>query len=457
MNTTTYTAQTTRATRATQATQVLRGVDALNLEPDQFDSLTGNHVFSERYQARKQALLAEIKQTSTQAVAQPKMAQRASRNNAPSSAATQNTQHPLRTHRFSWKIAAAAAAICVALPAGAWAITTHADFFANAFGTGWRQSVPATQGVQPGIGDKADAYFTLPAKDFVDADPEAAEDLIGSGVMDTPLVVEAPDGHVLTVEAAVRSEDAMVYQFTLERESGVNALVYSEETNRAKGAMTSPDAQMAWNVAGDDFTYIDLERSTPEKLYGYGYVTFGEPLAEGLQPTLSVWSYDKPVSDLPCEVTGETYAIPCTTAIESSIFANTDGGQIAISPLGLVLDNLTGLFAEPTKGEDGEILYSMAHDPVWTLAVVLNYADGSSYTVFNKADDLDNTLSLCAFGNYDNFVAINMAFNRLVDPAQVESIGVTVVDVADPDELLVDGDWLPQDQWPTNTVTYTRI
>lgn len=101
----------------------------------------------------------------------------------------------------------------------------------------------------------------------------------------------------------------------------------------------------------------------------------------------------------------------------------------------------------------------MEAEPDNTRKVRLNYADGTSYTVFDDYADLDNTSSRCAFdrdGSSAFSLALSVAFNRLVDPAEVTSIEVTVPNVPGgaPNNLLDEnGDWL--EQVPTKTVTYT--
>ena len=71
--------------------------------------------------------------------------------------------------------------------------------------------------------------------------------------------------------------------------------------------------------------------------------------------------------------------------------------------------------------------------------------DGSAYTVFDLAENLDNTLSACGFD-----ASLSVAFNRLVDPGHVASIEVGVTDVQDVDDLHD----LSETDWPVRTVVY---
>ena len=136
--------------------------------------------------------------------------------------------------------------------------------------------------------------------------------------------------------------------------------------------------------------------------------------------------------------------IPCTKAVASASFANAEGSTIAISPLGLVLDQ-RALFAEPAEAGG----YDMAKDPVHVQSLVVKMDDGSAYTVFDGPAMLDNTLSLCGFE-----ANLSMAFNRLVDPARVASVEAVVTDAATMDEIDANDSSLAD--WPTRTVVYTR-
>lgn len=171
------------------------------------------HVFSDAYKRRKQALLSEVRESNAAA--------------GPSASGT----------RFGWRAAAVAAAVCIALPVTAHAVASHAELFDNMFGIGFRESVPPTQANVESDGSQTDEItVTLPAKNYVDVNPEVAEDLLGKYVTDEAVTVESADGHVLTIADAMRSDFALVYRFTLEREDGVTALEWDEVTNRDKGA-----------------------------------------------------------------------------------------------------------------------------------------------------------------------------------------------------------------------------
>lgn len=389
------------------------------------------HVFSESYTQRKQALLSEVEGSGVAA--------------------------KLRAMggRADWRIAAAVTAIFIALPVTANAVVSHTDLFNKVFGTGFRESVePLQMEVESDSSTEDTLTVTLPAKDYVDIDPEEADALLGQYVTDESVTVKSADGHVLTISNAIRSDYALVYRFTLEREEGVNALTWNEVTNRTKGAEPGPDALMVWFVAGDEFRYIDPDESTDERLVGYAYSALGEDFGMGQQPEVTLTEYSEPInSDEDAEVTENTLTIPCAGPVPSVTLTNADGGTIELSPLGLALDNETGLYVAQDTPFGSEV--TMSDDPYYTRKVQLNYADGTSYTVYDDDGDLDNTSSLCGFDN-SSHPTISMVFNRLVDPARVESIEVSVADVpsGDPNDLWDENGNEPN-PFPTKTVTYT--
>ena len=80
-------------------------------------------------------------------------------------------------------------------------------------------------------------------------------------------------------------------------------------------------------------------------------------------------------------------------------------------------------------------------------------------SLLDGVHNTDNTLSLCGFSSPDDETSpmLNMAFNRLVDPAKVESVDVVATDVLGPDDsrlLDKEGVALHESEWPTKTVTY---
>ena len=396
--------------------------DPTNVSFDQFTEPETRHEFSAKYQERRRALIQEAQRAPVR---------------------QRETSVSRTASRFTYRVAATVAAVCIALPAAAWAVTSHADFFAGALGDGWRESQAAEQSYQYHDGEKPPTPVVYPASEVVQLDAEAAEALLGDAVCDEPVSISSPDGHELTITSAVRSENALVYRFTLHRDGGVTCLQWDEHTNNvaAKGAHMAPGSQFSWTSAGDEFVYIDPTASTADTLVGYAYSVFGEPVPQGRPATLTVYTWDVPFEDsAEDQFHVQSYEIPCTKAVPSATFESAEGSAVTVSPLGLVLSE-RALFPEP-EAPDG---YDMACDPINVRSIVLKMDDGSAYTVFDLAENLDNTLSACGFD-----ASLSVAFNRLVDPGHVASIEVGVTDVQDVDDLHD----LSETDWPVRTVVY---
>lgn len=399
--------------------------DAMNLTVEQFDALEvegAGHEFGPVYRHRKALLVERI---------------------------ACGPEGKCVRRRLPRAVAATLAAACMALPAGAYAVATHADFLNGAFGVGWRESRPAVQSMQDHGGEKPSTPVVYPASEAVPVDPEEAGHILGDAVCDEPVNIAFPDGHELAITSAVRSETAMAYRFTLHRDGGVTCLEWDERTNNvaSKGARVPFDAQASWSTAGDEFIYVDSDASTDDALVGYAYSVFGEPIAQGQPVPLTIYTCDVPFDEDHEEdqFHERTIGIPCTKVVASRALANESGGTVAVSPLGLDLDMRT-LFVKPSN-PDG---YDMATGPFNVKAITIQMEDGKTYAVFDRSADLDNTLSLCGFDT-----RLSMAFNRLIDPVRVESVEVVATGAEDMDGLLgADGDWLPEADWPTRIVTY---
>lgn len=428
-----------------------------NMTIEQFDSLCadGNvHMFSGDYQRRKAELLRSLDEASAL------NSQRKRSNIAAQSQLGGRGISAAGGWFGKWRLpriaAAAAVVLCLAIPVGAYAAISHFDFFDGALGTGWRASQPAQESTQS-VDGKPAVSIVFPASEVAPVDQDLAEALLAGAMSDEAVSFTSPDGHELTISHAVRSEYAMIYQFTLHRDGGVTALEWSDKTNNvaAKGAYMPDDQQFGWAAAGDDFLYVDPSASTDDLLVGYGYTVFNEALPAGEDPQVTLYTWDVPANSGFGEdqFHMQTLEIPCAEAVESLTFANADGGQVRVSPFGLVLDNETGLFTPLADG------YNMARDSAFTRTITLHMADGSTYVVRDADNDIDNTLSMCGYwsGDESDAAMLNMAFNRLVDPATVVSIDVVVADASGEDDIDSYIAKMRDGESPLKTVTYQAV
>ena len=395
---------------------------------EEFDAISEEHVFSEQYQREKRKVIREH-----------------SKKKAP--------------RRFFMQAVAAAAA-CIVLPVVVYAAVTHADFYRNAFGNAGRQSVSAHEEV---LDDGKGGQFTVtyPEREYVPIDEEMAEALIGSNISSEPVEVQIND-HTLTINSAVRDENAIVMEFTLACETGVTALNYSELDNEAKGAWRSGESTFHFMVDGTaENIYVDLEKSTETCLhcYYYGLFVFDGPLPDGKSPTLDITYADEPLVDIyKNEVLVDSYAdkqfddisdeshdatyadesldgsyvhgslddttdkpkiheaqiaIPAEHTLDLLTFTSDAGGVLELSPISLSIDMGKGLGLTNLE----------AYDPIHLNTMSIHYIDGTSYQVYDRDGNVDNTAYMCG-GCGAAQTEIMLLFNRLIDPSKIECVEV---------------------------------
>ena len=285
-----------------------------------------------------------------------------------------------------------------------YAAVTHADFYRNAFGNAGRQSVSAHEEVLDD-GKGGQLTVTYPEREYVPIDEEMAETLIGSNISSEPVEVQIND-HKLTINSAVRDENAIVMEFTLECETGVTALNYSELDNEAKGAWRSEESTFSFRVDG------------------YGLFVFDGPLADGKSPTLDITYADEPLdgSYMDESLDGTTdksriheaqVAIPAEHTINLLTFTSDAGGVLELSPISLSIDMGKGLGLTNLE----------AYDPIHLNTMSIHYTDGSSYQVYDKDGYVDNTAYMCG-GCGAAQTEIMLLFNRLIDPSKIDYVEV---------------------------------
>ena len=378
---------------------------------EEFDAISEEHVFSEQYQREKKKVI--------------------------------RAHSKKKTPRRFFMQAVAAAAACIVLPVVVYAAVTHADFYRNAFGNAGRQSVSAHEEVLDD-GKGGQLTVTYPEREYVPIDEEMAEALIGNNISSEPVEVQIND-HTLTINSAVRDENAIVMEFTLACETGVTALNYSELDNEAKGAWRSEESTFSFRVDGTaENIYVDLDKSTETCLhcYYYGLFVFDGPLADGKSPTLDITYADEPLDDIymnePLDgsymdesldgsymdesLDGTTdksriheaqVAIPAEHTINLLTFTSDAGGVLELSPISLSIDMGKGLGLTNLE----------AYDPIHLNTMSIHYTDGSSYQVYDKDGYVDNTAYMCG-GCGAAQTEIMLLFNRLIDPSKIDYVEV---------------------------------
>lgn len=385
-----------------------------NVSIDDFDAVAEPHEFSASYQARKAALLGEYR---------AQCASQAQYGAASSACASRSHARTKRTRFSGWKFAiAAAAAALVALPAAGFAVANNADFFANAFGTGARESIAAhdesiTQGEKTHT-------VTFPAREYVDTDPEEAERLLGDHVMTTPVEMMAGD-HKITVLSAVRDDNSAVIHYTVSREGGVTALEFSKLSNEGKGAYIKNSADHTWhfiapsadgteqelNIPGS-FTFVNEKCTTDDAVDCYAYITFWHGIADGAPITLEAWKRggDAEGSEDALDATlTASVEIPVTDPLPSTLLTCDNGASVSVSAIG------ERLIGSETLVPDDELGGLDRYAASQTIA----FEDGTEYLVYDSGNDIDNTSY--GVGSENGSFTV---FNRLVDSDAIIKITI---------------------------------
>ena len=320
------------------------------------------------------------------------------------------------SRRSSFPVAATAAVAGLVLPVFVFAAVMHEDFFQNVFGDSVRKSIEAhTETYDNGEGGQYSV--TYPLREIIPVDADAAEALIGDAVYEGPLSVTIDD-HVLTVNSAVRDENAIVLEFTITCDSGVRVFDVDESSNEAKGPNLVEDAAFRFYV--DDtaaMIYLDTKQADGCSLHGYyyGLYVFDGPLADGEIPVLKVYRSIDPAHGLwekePLQV-----EIPASKAVAMTTFTSETGGVLELSPFSLQLDLARGLD-----------LYDYAvNDPANLKTLSIEYTDGSVYQVLDKGGNIENTSYICGGGKENS--SLSMIFNRLIDPSDITKVIVNGIE-----------------------------
>lgn len=300
------------------------------------------------------------------------------------------------------------------------ATASGSEFFSRIWGVTGKKNIEShTEEVYDE--QKKDTYaVTYPQRDYTDDYLDKAGELIGDAVAYRPVAREIGDTR-LTVLALVCDGNAAVVEFTLEREGGVNCLEYSQLDNESKGAWFAPDCPFYFRVAeGNENIYVDLDKSTQEKLYCYDYITLDSPEKEVNGLTIQICKLsdtEEVVSEDMEEVTDEVF-VPIQKKVESRAYVNGEGGSAGLSPISMKIDVTDGLGLSDEQ----------AYDPWHVYYVSVNYKDGTNYVVHEHEiegihsceAEIDNASYTC--GGADG--RLTFVFNRLVDIENVESIVV---------------------------------
>ena len=333
-------------------------------------------------------------------------------------------EEPIMKKRLSFGIVFVITAVLVLGTALAVALNT--DFFSHVFGNETRENV--AEHLETYDNGKGGTYeYLYPAREYVETDPDLAEKLIGSQMMNDPVTVQIGD-YTLTVLNAVRDENAMVMEMTLECPAGVKGLNYDKLTNEDKGAWFADDAEYYFGVDGAaEMMYVDMQNSTDTCLRIYYYCVFFEKLADGESPVLTAATVSSEAGSEEKVFEPQEIVIPANNAVSAARFAAEDGSRIELAPFSLRVCPLseTGSAVIPEQeSENGSepVIVLTQMDPDSLSNLVIEMKDGETFTVLGGGR-LDNTMYMCG-GLGESFLDTSMVLNRLTDPETVKCIRI---------------------------------
>lgn len=374
----------------------MKNLELFDISVEEFDKMNSKHTFSKEYNQKKKALMKEYRKS----LYAPNM------------------------NRYA-KVAVACALVLVANPLIANA-ATNGELFSRIWGTLTRSDVKSHDEVVYDE-EKGTSYtVTYPERDYEEVDVQKADELIGKE-MSYPSITKDIDGTTLTILSAVRDHNAAVVEFTLEKDGGVDALNYSQLDNEANGAWFS-DASTFWFKIGDggENIFVDLKKSTDDKLYCYDYMTLdsakGSLMMEIQEYPCTRGEYIADDDEIASKITKSTISIPLADNVNSVKYINDNGGSVEISPLSIKIDMENGLGLSKEE----------AYDPWNCYYVSVNYKDGTNYVVREHEKsgkhtcdvEIDNSSYGCS--SLDN--QLTYVFNRLVDVDEVSSITINDVE-----------------------------
>lgn len=377
----------------------MENLELFDISIEEFDGMNGRHTFSKKYCQNKRELMKEYRKTM------------------------------LVTNKARYvKVAAAFALFIIGSPLVVNA-ATNGELFSRIWGTLGKQDVKSHEEIV--YSDDKDGYYTAtyPERDYEEIDEEKAEELIGEQLTFSE-ITEDIQGTTLTILSAVRDHNAAVVEFTLEKEGGVDALNYSQIDNEAKGAWFTDEATFYIRIGdGGEHIFVDLKKSTENKLYCYDYMTL-DSVSNSIFMEITEYPCTRgeyivaegdAADEIASKMTEKKISIPVSEIVKSVEYANAEGGVAEISPISMKFDLAIGLGL--TSDE--------AYDPFGCYKTVINYKDGSSYIVNEHSNskhscdvEIDNTSYACgSLGTELTYV-----FNRLVDVNEISSITINDVE-----------------------------
>ena len=332
-------------------------------------------------------------------------------------------------------ISALIAAACVLiLSVTAYAVGAHTGFFESVFGTSGANSYEAYEQIADDTKPNS-GMITVPAYERVEVDEDTAEALVGQQIQEVNESFTLL-GTTVTAESLLMDENGIgVLAFTISNPDGfpnlekisdahsseVWNIITMDEEDGWVGSSPLISANDGTNFIAAPYMYLDSARSTDTVKYVTAYFYLPTITAETDLVTVG-WNWYEYNGEYEYGLFGdalpavdehkEHITLPLGNFVPAQTFRAENGITATVSPLGVVLG---GSF-------DG------------LKELVLDYADGTSYTVIGedvRNVQFANLIGPDAFGiygenrtdlTYADMGKTTYAFNRLVEPENVVAV-----------------------------------
>ena len=330
-------------------------------------------------------------------------------------------------------VLALAATLVLALGATAYAVANYTDFFEQIFGgpDAGEQTYEIPLDHWDEEGNSTSMEITVEGEPV---DQEKAQALLGDKVAEAAKSITVGD-YTCTVEDITWSENGVgALTYTIENPNGLPDVQMMNDVmgfyqwaddwvdvGDGKGRLENGPSIMPSGAVSTPITweslvaammtvdsYNSLTSVTDTRLEGRTYFTLA---VEEVQPeALDFYFFSKHTgNDIPLEEQlanqiPEEYrlTVPLPEPAEAVELTAEDGWTARVSPMGLEIT---------APGE-----YALENFP--TSEMTIHYADGSEYVISGGEANMNNTI----FGFVDESGVQRKVFNRLVDPAAVESV-----------------------------------
>lgn len=324
-------------------------------------------------------------------------------------------KHLKHTGRNTLRTVTVAAALVLALSVTAYAVGEYTGFFETVFGDEAIGSWDTEHKTFTDEDGNVWKEYDIPGQERVSVDPDQAQALVGDETVNVGQSVTV-EGVTFTVEDFVMDANGMgVLTYTMEDPNGFPGVEFDGSFMRPDptvvGSLLQPQMTIQ-NANGKELGWMNNMQfvaasgtDTKKTVVYYFTATDTDSLADAEQLKLTffiVTDYDADSGDIDTKEGGVIF--PLSQAVAVTPLAGPDGWSASISPVGLQI--------VPPEGNPYGVNYVFGD-------LTIHMTDGTEYALEQDDPYMSNYI-LGGYGEDDD--ATSIVFNRLIDPAQVESV-----------------------------------